>query len=235
MTAGTSVHLTANVANDSGAVEWSASAGSVVASGPLGRESTFQAPAQAGVVTVSAKLADNKAVVATQTITIAPVPAPKPAPEAPAPPPEAPAGHSAPPGGSGVAGTKSESPKLSRPQAMYIGRYLVMSTLSTAAGRLRLSAYAGKHLLGSCATETPGGRRFTCRIKRSPTMSRRTLISVVASLRVGSLLYASRLPAERILEMRMKHASAGAHAAAAGGDVYWCSPSLVPDFSGGEE
>ncbi len=234
MTAGASIHLTASVANDSGAVEWTASQGSIASTGSLGRESVFQAPSQPGVVTITARLADRPAVFTQQRITIAPVPAPKPAPEAPAPPPQTPPVNS---GGSGVAGTKTESPKadVSRPRAMFIGRFLVLSTVTTVPGRLRLSAYAGKHLLGSCTTETPGGRRFTCRIKRSPAMSGRTRISVLASLRVGSRIYGTWLPAERILEMRMKHKSAGAHAAAVTGNVYWCSPSLVPDFTGGEE
>jgi len=235
MTAGTSVQLTASVVDDPGAVEWSASGGSVAPSGPLSRQGTFQAPREAGVVTVTARLADNKAIVAQQTIRIAPVPAPKPAPEVPVSEPAPAPGP--PPIGSGVAGTKAESPKpsVSRPQAAYIGNFLVMTTRPTVAGRVRLSAYSGKHLLGTCATQTPGGRRFTCRIKLRSTASRHSRVSVLASLRVGSLVVGSRLPAERIPEMRMKPAGKGARIAS-GSHVYWCSPStLVPTLSGGEE
>jgi hypothetical protein len=211
MIAGTSVTLAAAVSNDSGGVEWSASAGSLTAEGP--EKSRYQAPAEpppGGVVTVTARLKDDPLISAQQAIRIIPVPTPQAAPEVP---------------GAGTAAFKVANPALLRPRAVLIGRKLVMSTIASVAGRVRLSAYLHKRRLGTCAAETPANRVFTCRLTLGRGISLRARISVLASLRVGSLLVKSALAAERIPQMRMRPARARGHAASAAGEPeFWCSP-----------
>lgn len=136
----------------------------------------------------------------------------------------------------GNAGYKTETkPGVSRPRAMWFGRDLVMTTTPTEAGRVRLTAYRGKHVLGTCATLTPGGHRFTCRLRPGTAASPHTRIAVLASLAVGNKVFTSLLPAARVPEMRMKPAPKGAHVASAG-QVYWCSPgTLMPTLVDSEE
>jgi hypothetical protein len=232
--AGTSVALSAIVGHDVGGVEWEATKGSL--STREGAATSYTAPPETGAVTITARLRDDPEVSAQVTINVVPVPPPEPAPALPheepkpAPPP------SPPPPGSGNAGyTQEVKPGVSRPRTMWFGRYLVMTTTPTVAGKVRLTAYRGKHVLGTCTALTPAGRVFTCRLKPGASASRRTRISVLASLRAGGKVYDSLLPAQRVPEMKMKPAGAGAHAATAG-HVYWCSPStLVPTLAGGEE
>jgi hypothetical protein len=265
MTAGTSVKLSATVANDTGGVEWEASAGTLAPEGFGGGESLYTAPSippAGGTVSVTARLKDDRAVSDERTITIKPVQPAEPAPELPSPPeqqsppnagtvstsgslqspasgsgtsPANGSGTSSTSGSGGVEGFKSNAvaASVSRPSAMLVGRMLVMSTVPSAAGRVRLTAYLGRRELGSCMAQTPAGRTFTCRIRLTRRISLRAHISVRASLRVGELPLQAVLPAQRIPEMKMRpvgptasSASPTARAASASG-VFWCSPSTL--------
>jgi hypothetical protein len=229
--AGTGVSLSAVVGHDTGGVEWEATAGSV-SPGAEGTTAVYHAPGEPGSVTVTAKLKDDPEVTAHVVIKVIPVPPPQPAPEVPNVDPRT--GNS---GSAGNAGYTVESKLgLSRPHAMWMGRYLVMTTTPTVAGTVRLTAYNGKHAVGSCTALSPAGRRLTCRLKPRASVSRRTRLSILASLRAGAKVYEIRLPAARIPEMKMNPAGKRAHGASAAGSTYWCSPStLVPTLTGGEE
>ena len=229
MIVGTGVTLTATAENDAGGVEWLASEGTFTNEGPEGSNVVYVAPATPGTVTVTARLKDNHRVNAQVVITVVPAPAPVAAPQLP------PAGETAgfqvtsPP----VLTTSNPTPSIARPRAMLVGRKLVMSTISTVPGQVRLSAYLGKRLLGSCASLTPADRSFSCRLTLAKWVSLRSRIRVVASLHDGALLLTSHLGPERIPFMRMVPLGA-AHAASAHG-VFWCSPHLALTFQGGAE
>jgi hypothetical protein len=174
MTAGTSAPLSAQASNYAGSIEWSASAGTITPS--AGQSVTFTAPGSpppGESVTVTARLAGDAAVSASRQIAIAPVPAPLPGPDLPT---------------GNVASEKVVTPPhISRPRAMLVGSELVLSATPGLAGRIRLSAYLGKHLLGDCDARTPAGRRFVCRIRLRPARIARDPIRVVA--RAGGWLY----------------------------------------------
>ena len=219
MTAGTSVALSATVANDSGAVEWEASAGTLTPEGAGGRTAIYTAPSTppaGGTVSVIARLQDNRAVSDERTITINAVARAEPAPELP----------SSPTGGNAGFKSSGVAARLSRPRAMLFHRLLVMTTFPSVAGRVRLAAYEGEHELGTCVTETPAGRTFVCRIRLGRRISLRARISVRASLRVGDLLLQSLLPAQRIPQMKMRPVGPTGHVASGSGE-FWCSPSTL--------
>jgi hypothetical protein len=252
VSAGTSASLTATVSHDSGGVEWIASAGTITQEGSEGLESTYQAPTEpplGGAVTVTVRLQDDRAISDERTITIKPVHPAEPAPELPSPPnagtvstsgslqspasgsgtsPASGSGTSSTSGSGGVEGFKSKAvaASVSRPSAMLVGRMLVMSTVPSAAGRVRLTAYIGRRELGTCVAQTPAGRAFTCRIRLARRISLRAHISVRASLRVGELLLQAVLPAQRIPKMKMRPVGPIARTASASG-VFWCSPSTL--------
>jgi hypothetical protein len=247
MTAGTGATLTATVSNDTGGVEWSATGGTLAPEGPEGLKSLYTAPSAGGTVTITARLRDDRSVSAQQVITIVPAPAPMAAPEVATGGTSGSAGSgtsgsagsgtsgSAGSGTSGSAGFKVSNPPpgVSRPRAMLFGRKLVMTTIATVGGRVRLSAYIHGHRIGTCVAATPAERAFTCRLTLDSKISLRARISVLASLRVGSLIFRSSLAAERIPQMKMKPAGLGAHASSVGGQ-FWCSPStLLPTLSSG--
>jgi len=206
MTAGTAVQLHAIVANDSPSVNWAATGGTIT------QEGLYTAPAAVpagGTVTVTATTA--KGAHGQATIAISPVPVPQPAPEAPLP-------------NGGVLSTtlSGHAARLTRPTVTEIGRSLIMTTIPNAAGKIRLTAYVGKHRLGTCVTVTPAGRSFTCRLHLRARVSTHERVSVVASLRVGNEIIVARRPAGPIYEMRMT-AMQGALAAIAAAK-FWCSP-----------
>lgn len=241
--------------------------GTVTADGLQGLDATFEAPLGEGSVTVTARLAADPAVSATRTIEIQPAPPVQAAPELPPvlttgagegandnTTPDA--GKSTPetgkaspvPGSTGTTGveafkatqqpqTAQAPPGLSRPRAMLIGRELVMTTVASVAGRVRLSAYLGKRRLGSCVAQTPAGRRFTCRVPLHSNNPSRERIALVASLRAAGRLLAIEQPAELIPGMAMtplgdlpRSARAASYSSA-----FWCSPStLVGTLAGGE-
>jgi lysyl oxidase/Big-like domain-containing protein len=224
MTAGTGVELTASVSNDSGGVDWSVSGGGTLSpEGTEGLKSLYTAPSAAGTVTITARLRDRPTVSAQQVIAVALASVPIPAPEGP---PTA-------TGATGSAGftVSSPHPGLTRPRAMLIGRKLVISTRATVGGRVRLSAYLNGRRLGTCAALTPAGRPFTCDLTLGSKVSLRARISVLASLRLNSLILKSWLRAARIPQMKMKPAGRSAHASSLAGR-FWCSPStLLPTVS----
>jgi hypothetical protein len=222
MVVGTGVTLTAAVSHDGGGVEWSASGGTLTTKeGSEGRGSLFVAPPDPSTVTITARLQDDHAVSAQQVIKVVAAPVPAASPEVP----------SVATSGSAGFGVSSPRPGVSRPRAMLFGRKLLMSTITTVAGRIRLSAYLGHKRLGTCVASTPAERSFTCDVTLSSKISLRARISVLASLRVNTLIFRSSLAAERIPQMKMKPAGLGAHAASAGGQ-FWCSPStLLPTLT----
>ncbi len=208
MTAGTSVQLRAVTSPLGNSVEWQASAGSISPGG------LYTAPSTAGSVTILAKGADGG--LDQRTIAILAVPVPQPAPEAPGP-------TIVPAGGVQGVQVKAVPAEVTRPQVALIGRSLIMTTLPTVAGRIRLSAYLGHRRLGSCVTSTPADRSFTCRLRLARSISKRARISVLASLRVGDTIVSSRRPAAPITQMKMTGGPAGAMAAIAAAK-FWCSP-----------
>jgi hypothetical protein len=216
--AGLSAQLEAKVQDDSPVVAWSASAGTITPAG------LYTAPAEApagGVVTIT--VVTSRGAHDQRTIKIDPVPVPQPSPEA------ALVTATTPVSGAGaVQGVKTiaQSAAVSRPQVALIGRSLIMTTLPTAAGRVRLSAYLGKHRLGTCATATPADRSFTCRLRLARGLSAHARISVLASLRIGRTIVRSWRAAAPIKQMQMRGGPAGAQAAIAAAR-FWCTPSAV--------
>ena len=108
---------------------------------------------------------------------------------------------------------------------------LVMTTGTTAAGRIELSAYLGKRRLGGCAAQSPVGRSFSCRLTLGKRVSRDTPVRVVASLRVGAAVLRSSRPAAALPAMKMGGAI-GAGVILANGQLpaswrFNCSPSMA--------
>jgi hypothetical protein len=233
MIASTSVQLFATVANDSGGVTWSASAGSITPGG------LYTAPGTAGGVAI-VKAQSEHGASDEDTIAILPVPIPKPAPEAPPPEEEAPlkapiggvskggassgasgTGNSSGPASSSGAGDTSPAPSgsgatkgvsnsaaplpsgLTNPRAVLIGRRLIMTTEAMRAGRIRLSAYLNGHRLGTCVAPTPGKRTFTCGLTLAQRISLHAPIAVWATLRVGSQLLQRVRPPGALATMKM--------------------------------
>jgi hypothetical protein len=107
----------------------------------------------------------------------------------------------------------------------------VMTTGTTAAGRIELSAYLGKRRLGGCAAQSPVGRSFSCRLTLGKRVSRDTPVKVVASLRVGAAVLRNSRPAEPLPAMKMGGAI-GAGVILANGQLpaswrFNCSPSMA--------
>ena len=109
---------------------------------------------------------------------------------------------------------------------MLLGRVLVISTVPSAAGRVRLTAYLGRHVLGTCVSETPAGRTFTCRVRLGRAIAINARIDVRASLRTGDSLLQATLPPQRIPEMKMRPVGRIGRAASGRG-TFWCSPSML--------
>jgi hypothetical protein len=216
MIAGTSISLNAAVTNDSSGVIWEASAGSITAGGLY---TAPPAPPAGGTVTITVRLNDDNSVSEQRAITIVAVPPSIAAPVAPL-----------------VEQNEQKSPfshksvpAVARPEAILVGRTLVMTTWLARAGRVRLTAYLGKHLLGTCVVETPANRSFTCRVKLGPRISLHAAISVWASLRVGHEILRSLRAASPVPSMKMpggKQPLSTAHASSA--SQFICSPSMVP-------
>jgi hypothetical protein len=233
MIAGTSIGLTATVANDEGGVEWTASDGTFTAEGAHGLSDDYVAPAEVppgGTVTLTARLRDDHAVSDQRTIALVPVPTPVASPQA------QPLAKSGP--GTGqtlppvsphaiVPVSRQSLPPISRPRVMMIGDKLIMTTYVSKAGHVRLSAYLGSRKLGSCATTTPAKRTFTCRVALGPRVSPHARISVWASLRVGRRILQSRRPAAEVAQMKMAHSSALGEDEEGISGASWCSPSSV--------
>jgi hypothetical protein len=234
MVAGTSIQLSASVANDNGGVSWEASAGSVTPEG-TGLSSIYTAPSEpppGKTVTVTARLSDNPGVVEQRTITIAPLPPNEPAVSISSEPGTGAGGTGA--GGTGGAGGAGGSLgytvsggvlRLARPDAVLIGRKVILTMLPPAAGRIRLTAYLGAQRLGSCAADTPAGRRFTCRLTLTGKISTRARIGVRASLRIGTKILNSYRPPSPIPPVRVHISGPGAFAAGSAGRwQFLCGP-----------
>lgn len=227
--AGTSVQLSALVTNDIQGVTWSASEGTIT---PAGLYTAPQSPPAGGTVVITAKSA--KGGQGQASIAILPVPVPEPLPAAatsstPAGSGTTPAGTTITVGTTGTLGASSSVPPvIFRPEAILVGRKLVMTTKVTRAGKARLTAYLGRHRLGTCTVETPAGRSFSCRLTLEKGVRLNARISVLASLRVGSTLFSSLRPAAPVPRMNMKGTSGlGARAAGASSPQFWCSLSAL--------
>ncbi len=248
MDAATSIELSATVANDTGGVEWEASAGTIAPEGAGGYGSRYTSPSEPAAggetVTITARLRDDPAVSDERTITIKPAPRAEPAPELPPEPAASSETASSPTpkaispgvpatGGSEQPQTKASAPTIAPPRAMLVGRMLVMSTEASAAGRVRLAAYLRGRALGGCSSAIPAGRTFTCRITLRRGISLRAPISLRASLRSGGVLVQAQRAARRVPEMKMKPIGALSRTASAAG-VLWCSPSTLTGVLVGE-
>ena len=256
MTVGTSVQLSAHVANDSPTVTWAASGGTITQGG------LYTAPSEppvSGKVTVMATTA--KGAKDQRAIAIVAAPPVEPAPESPQvePPLEPPAGStptseptptpttgmitgSAQPSGGSSSGTQQSSPgagavlgektvtahiAVDRPTVTLFGRTLVMTALPLGPGAIRLSAFLGARRLGSCVTMTPADRSFTCRIPLDRDISAHARIRVQATLHDGSATASSVRAAAPVEPMRM-----GADAAVSSlATNFWCSPAAIPVLS----
>ena len=230
MVAGTSVQLSATVANDSPGVRWTASAGSIASDGLY---TAPRIPPAAGSVTVAALSASGAE--DRRTIAIAPVPASVPAPAAPLSAEEAlPAsGHI----GRARGSSSPISPAIAPPEAVLVGRTLVLTTAVSAAGRARVSVYLGRRRLGSCVILTPADRSFTCRVRLGSRVSLHAPLSISASLRLAGRILHSRRPTAPVGEMKMNGAFGETRFLAHGHlTASWqliCSPSLRPAVAGG--
>jgi hypothetical protein len=231
--AGTSLALSARVTNDSGVVEWEASAGTVTASGPLGRSAVYTAPAappSGGRVKLVARLGDDHEALDERSFTIeAPVKS-EPLPEVPGTP-------NPPPTQNPVLvpqGSPKPTAKVSAPRVMLFGRSLVMSTDPGLAGRVGLSAYFVNRRLGACSAATPAKRAFTCVVKLKGGFPAHAPIKVIASLRAGSQLWSVTRPPQPVPQMKMRPIGSGTRASVASAGYYWCSAStLAPVLVGG--
>jgi hypothetical protein len=145
LVAGTSAQLTANLANLSGGVNWSVSAGSV---SPAGLYVAPSVPPAGGVATVTATSAPNPVVSASVAIAIAPSPKPVPLP--------------------GVTGNLSAGAKLLSPlKVRKVSRRVLVATVVTGAtpGTVKITATFGRKVLGRCAARAPARRALTCKIR----------------------------------------------------------------------
>jgi hypothetical protein len=207
MIAGTSVQLSASVTNDSPGVAWGDSAGSITSGG------LYTAPSQppaGGDVVITARSA--RGAQGQVTIAIRPVSAPQAAPTA------------------VPCKSLSRPPTVCRPEAILIGRKLIMTTRVGKAGRIRLDAYIGHRLLGGCTAKTLSHRSFTCRLTLGKRISLRARIRIVASLRIGGKVFQAVRPAAPVPEMKMAGPGKRAQrviARKASLWQLWCSPSMA--------
>jgi hypothetical protein len=204
MIAGTSVQLSALVARDSHPVIWTASAGAISAGGLYTAPS---APPAGGTVTVTAQT--SRGAHDQATISILPIPASEPLPAAPL-------------------AVTSRPPVIYPPQVILVGRRLLMTTRVSLAGRVRLSAYLGRHRLGTCVARTPANRSFTCRVTLDKKIRLNARIGVLASLRVGRTVFMSVRRAAPVPRMKMKGSTGlGMHTADLASTQFWCGPSMM--------
>jgi len=218
MIAGTAVQLSALVTNDSEAVTWHTDAGSITQGGLYTAPS---APPTGGTVVITATSA--RGAQGQVSLSILPVPAPEPSPTA-----GVSSAVTGTPGSATLGASSLVPPVIFRPQAILVGRKLVMTTKVTRPGKVRLTAYLGRHALGTCAVQTLSGRSFTCRLTLDKAVRLNARISILASLRVGSTLFSSLRPAAPVPRMNMKGTSGlGARAAGASSPQFWCSLSML--------
>jgi hypothetical protein len=176
----TSVQLTATVTNGPPGVAWSVdgAAGGNATSGTITPDGLYTAPAKppsAGAVTIAAHIAGGSAY-DERRVRIVPAPVPRPAPL-----PQAPGSRPGRPRARG---------QLTNLEVVRVGRRLILTTTPRRPGVVRLTAYARGRSLGSCSTRTPGGRRFTCRLRIARAVRTSAPIRVVASLRVNGRVVA---------------------------------------------
>jgi hypothetical protein len=178
MIEGTSVQLSARVGNDTPLVTWSASNGSIVATGSSTAAYTAPPAAQAGyLATVTAESPGGGR--DERTIVIVPAAPAQPKPEAP--PPPTPGLHSP-----ASAAPKAFSGPLSPPGAMLIGRKLYMTAVARDAGRLRLTALLRGRRIASCVAQVRARQSFTCTATLPRGVSVRAPIGVWATLRLAN-------------------------------------------------
>ncbi len=180
MLAGTSVQLGATVSNDSGGVSWGVSAGTITASGLYRAPTTVPAGGSVTITATSAHGGKDQ-----RTITILAPPVPKPQPIAPLPLP-----------------VSMQKAALSAPEALRIGRQLIVTVGVTKPGRVRITVYVGRRLIGTCVARTAGHRTFTCRLRLPKGVSIHARITVWAGLRAGRHLYLTERPPARVFGVK---------------------------------
>ncbi len=204
LTAGTSIQLSALSSDGATAVAWRASGGSIDSDG------LFTAPRQppAGGSVLLTALAPGGAR-DEREVAIVPAAIPQPAPAAPLPP---------------VWDRLSSG--LSMPQAMLVGRTLVMTTTVSVAGRLSLGARLHGRPLGRCAAKTPAERSFTCRVRLARGL-RHAAIEIDASLWSAHQVLRQTRRAAPIAPMEMPLATPlGGTGLTASSSAFVCGPAL---------
>ncbi|MCW3068869.1 MAG: lysyl oxidase-like protein [Solirubrobacterales bacterium] len=207
---GTSVQLSALLANQRPGVSWRASAGSITPNG------LYTAPhavrGRTVLITAIGRRARDR-----RRITIVPTPSAQAAPSAPL-------------VGEQASAQATPGQAVARPQAIIVDGKLIMTTRLGAAGQARMSAYVGGRRLGGCVVQTPANRAFTCRLSFAG-VSPYASLSVVAGLRMGGKVVQSARPTAPVQPMSMP-GTAGVSwvptAAAAGATQFICSPALRP-------
>jgi len=199
MYAGTGVQLLA-VTNDNSEVTWIASAGSITSGG------LYTAPSEppvggAVLITVrSAAGAEEQIMIIVESVPTAQDQSAAPLSSTPG---VSPPASTATPSTPAPAKSSVRTPGLYRPEVELIGRRLIMTTRVGEAGRVRLSAYAGRRLLGTCTAKTPAKRSFSCRLMLGRRVRLNTSIKVVAILTVGRTVLRSVRPAAAVPQMKM--------------------------------
>ena len=163
MYAGTSVQLSPTLANLTGGVTWSTTAGTVTPDG------LFTAPGTPGSATVTVTSAANPNVRASITIAIAPVPPQTALPSV---------------------TTKTTKPLrralLSRVATGHVGKRLIVGKVSTGRkhGRVTFTATVKRKVLGRCSARVPAQHSFSCKIvlKRNYPL---TKVLMTAKLKFG--------------------------------------------------
>jgi hypothetical protein len=219
--AGTSVQLSA-VGAGGHAVRWSASAGSITPDGLFTAPST---PPVGDEVTVSADGEQGSG--DRRTIAVVPAPVPQPAPVAP----EAEAQTTVPATGQ-AAPLALPTAAVSRPEAMFVGRMLVMDARANAAGQIALEASLDGRSVGGCTARTPAGRSFTCRVTLPGWASPQAPLSATATLRDGAASARSVRPAAPVPGMKMNGLLGATqillHGRLVAASQFFCEPLQAP-------
>lgn len=190
MTAGTSAQLSAAVANAGPGVSWSASAGTISASGVFVAPAT---PPPGGVVTVRATSTAAPGASAEATVTVVPAPPPTPAPLVPGGGTLSPASPGPlPPTATSVRSAAARV--ITKTRMKRNGRIIVVRTVPRAGGRIAIAGVRAKRARALCVSRAVAGRRTTCLLKL-PRRYADAPVRVVVALRSGS---APRLVVNRL-------------------------------------
>jgi hypothetical protein len=163
LVAGTSAQLAATVANAAQGVTWTATAGTISASGLYAAPA---APPAGGSVTIRATSTADPTAFAETTIAVTPPPAQVPAPLI-----------------QGSAGFRA----LTKPTVTRRGRTIVVKVLPLAKGRINIAALRGKAPRASCTTATVPNKRVACTLTLPARFARATVKVRVVLRPAGSI------------------------------------------------